>query len=95
MPELSAWDELPVGGIVRPSDAPRPRTGGWRTGVKPAVDLSRCVNCLLCWLYCPDSAVRLDGTAFTGFDEDSCKGCELCAEVCPVGAIEMVADDGS
>ena len=20
-----------------------------------------CVNCLLCWLYCPDSAVRLDG----------------------------------
>jgi 2-oxoacid:acceptor oxidoreductase delta subunit (pyruvate/2-ketoisovalerate family) len=51
------------------------------------------VDCLLCWLYCPDSAVELDGTAFAGFDLDVCKGCEICAEMCPTGAIEMVADD--
>ena len=56
----------------------------------PQVDLSLCVNCLLCWLYCPDSAITLDGTAFAGFDLDHCKGCEICAEVCPVDAIEMV-----
>jgi pyruvate ferredoxin oxidoreductase delta subunit len=48
----------------------------------------------LCWLYCPDSAVRLDGTTFAGFDHDYCKGCELCAVACPVNAIEMVCDDG-
>jgi pyruvate ferredoxin oxidoreductase delta subunit len=47
----------------------------------------------LCWLYCPDSAVRLDGTTFVGFDHDFCKGCELCAVACPVNAIEMVRDD--
>jgi 2-oxoacid:acceptor oxidoreductase delta subunit (pyruvate/2-ketoisovalerate family) len=82
MPELT-W-------IVSPAEAPVPRTGGWRTGVKPAVDLSRCIDCLLCWVYCPDSAVALEGTAFAGFDYDVCKGCELCAEVCPQGAIEMV-----
>ena len=52
----------------------------------------RCVNCLLCWLYCPDSAVRLDGTTFTGFDLDLCKGCEICAEVCPVDAMKMVPE---
>ncbi len=92
MPELS-WNELPLAGAVAPDEAPRPRTGGWRTGLKPSVDLSRCVNCLLCWLYCPDSAVRLDGTTFTGFDLDYCKGCELCASVCPVDAIEMVDDE--
>jgi 2-oxoacid:acceptor oxidoreductase delta subunit (pyruvate/2-ketoisovalerate family) len=62
--------------------------------VKPAVDLERCVNCLLCWLYCPDSAVQLDGTTFVGFDYDVCKGCEICSVVCPVDAIAMVADDG-
>jgi 2-oxoacid:acceptor oxidoreductase delta subunit (pyruvate/2-ketoisovalerate family) len=78
--------------IVSPADAPVPHTGGWRTGIKPAVDLARCVDCLLCWVYCPDSAVTLDGTAFAGFDYDVCKGCELCAEVCPQGAIEMVAE---
>jgi pyruvate ferredoxin oxidoreductase delta subunit len=37
--------------------------------------------------------VKLDGTVFTGFDLDHCKGCEICAEVCPVDAIEMVEDD--
>jgi 2-oxoacid:acceptor oxidoreductase delta subunit (pyruvate/2-ketoisovalerate family) len=90
---LLTWDELPLGGVVRPEEVERPRTGGWRTGVKPSVDLSLCVNCLLCWLYCPDSAIELDGTTFTGFDYDVCKGCELCAVVCPTEAIEMVADD--
>ena len=93
MPELTPWQELPLGGIVRPGDTIPLRTGGWRTGVKPSVDLERCVNCLLCWLYCPDSAVKLDGTTFVGFDYDTCKGCELCAVVCPVDAIEMVEDD--
>jgi 2-oxoacid:acceptor oxidoreductase delta subunit (pyruvate/2-ketoisovalerate family) len=94
MPELTTWPELPGGGSVSPAEAAQPRTGGWRTGVKPAVDLSRCVNCLLCWLYCPDSAVQLEGTTFTGFDYAYCKGCELCAEICPTGAVEMVEDDG-
>jgi 2-oxoacid:acceptor oxidoreductase delta subunit (pyruvate/2-ketoisovalerate family) len=93
MPELSEWRGLPHAGVVRPASSVQPRTGGWRTGVKPSVDLSLCVNCLLCWLYCPDSAVQLDGTVFTGFDLDHCKGCEICAEVCPVDAIEMVEDD--
>ena len=45
------------GGIVLRDEAEQPETGGWRTGVKPQVDLSKCVNCLLCWIYCPDSAV--------------------------------------
>jgi 2-oxoacid:acceptor oxidoreductase delta subunit (pyruvate/2-ketoisovalerate family) len=90
---LRPWSELPVGGVVVRDDAVQPKTGAWRTGVRPEVELDRCVNCLLCWLYCPDSAIRLAGTTFDGFDLDVCKGCELCAEVCPVGAIQMVADE--
>jgi 2-oxoacid:acceptor oxidoreductase delta subunit (pyruvate/2-ketoisovalerate family) len=89
---LRAWNELPAGGVVLPGEAEQPRTGGWRTGLKPEADTARCVNCLLCWLYCPDSAVVLEGATFTGFDLDYCKGCELCAEVCPVDAIAMVAE---
>ncbi len=61
--------------------------------MKPSADLSKCVNCLLCWLQCPDSAILLDGTTFVGFDFDYCKGCEICEEVCPVGAITMVAEE--
>jgi len=92
MGSLKPWTELPDGGVVLPSESEHPRTGEWRTGLKPEADLAACIDCLLCWLYCPDAAVELDGTAFSGFDLDLCKGCELCAAVCPTGAIEMVAD---
>ena len=92
MGELKAWNELALGGAVIPSQAPQPHTGGWRTGLKPEAETARCINCLLCWLYCPDSAVVLDGTTFTGFDYDHCKGCEICARVCPTKAIEMVPE---
>ena len=91
MPELTTWRELPIAGRISPT-TPAPHTGGWRTGKRPEVELSACVNCLLCWLYCPDSAITLDGTTFTGFDYDYCKGCELCAEVCPTGAITMTEE---
>lgn len=93
MPELKTWRDLPVGGSVAPDQAPRLQTGAWRTGLQPRADVSSCINCLLCWLYCPDSAILLSGTTFEGFDLDYCKGCEICAEVCPVDAITMVEDD--
>jgi len=93
MGSLKPWQELPVAGTVIAREAPQPHTGGWRTGLRPGVDLSACVNCLLCWLYCPDSAVLVDGTTFAGFDLDYCKGCEICATVCPVAAITMVEEE--
>jgi 2-oxoacid:acceptor oxidoreductase delta subunit (pyruvate/2-ketoisovalerate family) len=92
MPELMPWQQLRPGGVVVADEAVQAETGGWRTGSKPRADLDKCVNCLLCWLYCPDAAVLLDGTTFVGFDERYCKGCEICAEVCPVEAIEMVPE---
>jgi 2-oxoacid:acceptor oxidoreductase delta subunit (pyruvate/2-ketoisovalerate family) len=92
MGSLKAWPELEPGGIVVRDEAVQPQTGQWRTGLRPETDLAACIDCLLCWLYCPDDAVQLEGTAFTGFDLDHCKGCELCAAVCPTGAIAMVAD---
>jgi 2-oxoacid:acceptor oxidoreductase delta subunit (pyruvate/2-ketoisovalerate family) len=92
MGELTSWELLPLAGVVSPAEAPRALTGGWRTGERPVVELDRCVNCLLCWLYCPDSAIALSGETFTGFDLDYCKGCGICADVCPVAAIAMVPE---
>ena len=90
--ELLSWQQLPLGGVVEPDIALRPLTGSYRTGLKPEADVEKCVDCLLCWVYCPDSAVQLDGTSFGGIDLEHCKGCEICAEVCPTGAIEMVVE---
>jgi 2-oxoacid:acceptor oxidoreductase delta subunit (pyruvate/2-ketoisovalerate family) len=89
MSGLKDWQALEPGGTVLAAGAPQPHTGGWRTGPKPSAAFSKCVDYLLCWLHCPDSAIVLDGTAFAGFDFDFCKGCEICEEVCPVDAIAM------
>ena len=89
MPELREWAELPPAGTVTPSEAEQPETGGWRTNGRPVPRLDACVNCLLCWLYCPDSAVEVQDGVFTGIDYRFCKGCELCVVVCPEGALEM------
>ena len=93
MSELMRWHELLPGGVVAPSESPRPRTGDWRTSGRPELDLERCVNCLLCWLYCPDSAIVLDGTTLSSIDYDVCKGCELCVEICPVAAVAMAPEE--
>ena len=92
MAELRQWSELTPGGRIAAGEGPRTHTGAWRTGEKPSVEISGCVDCLLCWLFCPDSSVLLDGERFAGFDYDTCKGCSLCEEVCPVDAIAMVAE---
>ncbi|MGZ4333049.1 MAG: 4Fe-4S dicluster-binding protein [Gaiellaceae bacterium] len=92
MPELRTWDELPVAGVLAHDEKLRTRTGNYRTGVRPEVELAKCVDCLLCWLYCPDSAIVLSGASFAGVDLEICKGCEICSEVCPTGAIQMVAE---
>ena len=93
MSQLKQWTELPVAGAVAPVDAVQPHTGGWRTEGRPVPHLSACVNCLLCWLYCPDSAIVLDGTTFSGIDYDFCKGCALCVEVCPTEALSMEPEE--
>ncbi len=92
MAELTRWQDLPAGGIVSAGSSTRARTGDWRTSGRPELTQPRCVNCLLCWLYCPDSAIVLDGSTIDHIDYDVCKGCELCVEVCPVGALAMVPE---
>lgn len=69
------------------------RTGEWRQN-RPELDLHRCVHCLFCWLYCPDSAVLVRDGQVVGIDYDHCKGCGICAAVCPpkAGAIRMVPE---
>jgi 2-oxoacid:acceptor oxidoreductase delta subunit (pyruvate/2-ketoisovalerate family) len=95
MLDLKEWRELPVAGALAPADAVQPKTGGWRTAGRPVPHLASCVNCLLCWLYCPDAAIVLDGTTFAGIDYDYCKGCALCVEVCPADALAMEPEDAT
>ncbi len=66
-------------------------TGGWRSK-RPVRDDVKCTQCLLCWIVCPDSSIRVGDEKVTTFDLEHCKGCGICANVCPVDAIEMVPE---
>jgi pyruvate ferredoxin oxidoreductase delta subunit len=91
MPE-KGWRELPIGGkIVQGGNSVEYETGSWRT-FRPVVDKVKCINCMRCWLLCPDSAIYAEDGEMAGYDYVHCKGCGLCAEICPVDAIEMVLE---
>ncbi len=64
-------------------------SSGWRDR-DPAVDLSKCTGCGICYKYCPDGAVSiLERKAV--LDLRFCKGCGICVRMCPAGAISMEA----
>lgn len=86
------WREIPIGGLIlEAGNAEDYLTGGWRT-FRPVLDKEKCKNCLLCWMYCPDSSVLLEDEEMAGFYYDHCKGCGICANVCPFEAIQMIEE---
>ena len=66
-------------------------TGDWRSQ-RPVLDSERCNRCGLCWMYCPDNAIRQEQDSFIIL-YTYCKGCGICAEECPRGAIAMVTEE--
>ena len=86
------WKEIPIGGVIAEGGTAREyKTGSWRT-FKPIVDKSKCINCLQCWIYCPESAIIVKDNKVVGIDLKHCKGCGICAKECPKECIEMIPE---
>ncbi len=61
------------------------KTGAWRT-IRPELDLEKCNDCGLCWLFCPEGCITR-GT--WEIDYEYCKGCGICGQECKRGAITL------
>jgi len=72
--------------IRRRATATLRHTGSWRME-RPEIELAKCKRCFLCYLYCPDAAIRLDEDNYPHLDYDHCKGCMICSAECPTQAI--------
>jgi pyruvate ferredoxin oxidoreductase delta subunit len=85
MPKANAtWKEANIAGLVlEPGSAAEYETGTWRVQ-RPVHDAAKCTHCMICWVYCPDSCIVVQGGRWTEFDYYHCKGCGICASVCPV-----------
>jgi pyruvate ferredoxin oxidoreductase delta subunit len=75
--------ELPIGGIWDvPGSSVMRNTGDWKVDM-PVLDKTKCISCLTCWAYCPDSCMEVKDGKLVDIHLDHCKGCGICASVCP------------
>jgi len=79
---MSAKELLPCD-MLAAGSAAEFETGDWRLGEKPVWHPETCIQCLICWIACPDVAVNVKDSKMTGFDYKHCKGCGICARECP------------
>ncbi len=83
-------EEFPVGAVgIEAGNSRDYLTGGWRT-FRPVWDEEKCINCMFCWVNCPDSSIQVKDSKMTGIDYDHCKGCGICVIECPKDALQMV-----
>ncbi|WFO75035.1 4Fe-4S binding protein [Desulfurococcaceae archaeon MEX13E-LK6-19] len=88
-PEPRGWRDLPLSALPYKLSLEY-KTGDWRA-LRPVIDQSKCVKCLMCWLFCPEMAILWDGKQVS-VNLDYCKGCGICAHECPVKAIKMIPE---
>jgi len=90
------WKELTIGTInLDAGNSVKNLTGTWRSGKKPQFIEEKCIQCFFCWLYCPHSAILVEGDEVKGIDYDYCTGCGMCSVECPPKekAIIMVKEE--
>jgi pyruvate ferredoxin oxidoreductase delta subunit len=89
--EKPGWRTLTRAAVITKAGSARDfLTGDWRTK-RPVLNEAKCTNCLFCWLWCPEPAIK-QGAKTVSFDYNYCKGCGICAVECPVKAIAMIEE---
>lgn len=68
-----------------------------RTGFKPIFNQDACIQCFICWFFCPDNAFVIENEKVIGINLNYCKGCGICVAECPKengkSPLKMVAED--
>jgi pyruvate ferredoxin oxidoreductase delta subunit len=94
-PKMKEWQEpvsvsaYPIGATCD-SNHITSINSGWRT-YRPVINQEKCVNCMRCFLVCPDGVIDKSGKQLA-IDYDFCKGCGVCAYECKLKAIDMVKE---
>jgi len=89
---MPSWQVLSPG-LIEFGPSQNEKNKGFTTSfarfLRPTIDKSKCTDCKMCSLYCPDGAIDSKGVEV---DLNYCKGCGICARVCPSKAISMMSE---
>ena len=77
-----------ISSISYPKKGAMGKTGSWRV-FRPVLDVTKCVKCLRCWIFCPEGSIKRNEDNTVEINYDYCKGCGVCSNVCKVKAITM------
>lgn len=89
-----SWREtVPGGWIKEAGNAREYKTGDWRSE-RPVYIPENCINCLFCWVFCPDNAIIVEDGQMKGINYDYCKGCGICARECPTKKKALIMEEG-
>jgi len=92
MANMANYKDLVIGDrVIEPGCSEKFQTGDWRS-FRPVVEKDKCIDCLTCWIYCPDNSIIVADGKFMGVKMTHCKGCGICAKVCPKKVIRMEAE---
>jgi len=77
------YNELPMGILIpEAGTAAEYDTGSW-SAFYAKFWPERCIQCFICWIVCPDSAIIVKDGQVVGVDLKHCKGCGICPAECP------------
>ena len=79
--------------ITRTGNSAVRHTGNWRT-YRPVIDYAKCTDCMICYAYCPESAMSVEVDGRVRIDYDNCKGCMICMTECPLKAVSQSIEVG-
>ena len=84
------YKTMVMGGIIeKAGNSLEYMTGDWRVKY-PFIDKEICINCLICYIYCPEKCIKVNDDKIDKIDLKYCKGCGICATECTKGAIKII-----
>ena len=89
---MAEYKTTATSAIISAGTAKSYETGSWRSH-RPVLDKEQCVNCMTCWVFCPDNSIVVENGEVLGFKLTHCKGCGICSVECSKQAITMVRED--
>jgi pyruvate ferredoxin oxidoreductase delta subunit len=91
--KLKSWKEIAEGGTIKePGSSVNFDVQAWRT-FRPIKDKTKCTKCGMCWILCPDAAIKYNADGSYDIDLIYCKGCGICNHACAVKAITMEKEE--